>query len=324
MIREICPNLFQLEIPLPGSPLKALNAYVIKDPERSLIVDTGMHMEECKLAMLAGLTQLEIDLNQADFFITHMHKDHLGLVVELAGGHSKVYFNAPDAEIVDSESRWQIITDYTRTSGFAFPISELEAALESHPGYRRYTNGYPEFTILEEGDILTAGGYRFCCVETPGHSRGHLCLYEADKRILISGDHILAGITPNISQLSDDMDALHAYLQSLNKIAAYDVDLVLPGHRAIFTDCRGRIKELKEHHWTRAEEVLSILDRGPQNAYQVASKMRWDLSYASWNLFPIVQQWFATAEAAAHLHYLEKEHLIEGETSNGKMVFFRC
>ena len=97
MIEEIDRNLFRIEIPLPHNPLKSINSYVIKGPDRNFIVDTGLNREECKRAMLNGLAELRIDLNATDFFITHLHADHLALVETIASDTSKIYLNAPDA-----------------------------------------------------------------------------------------------------------------------------------------------------------------------------------------------------------------------------------
>ena len=98
MIEEVLPNLFRIEIPLPRNPLKVLNSYVIKSPDRSLIIDTGFNREECLEVMNAGLKELDVDLNKTDFYITHLHVDHMGLVGTLATDTSKVYFNAIEAD----------------------------------------------------------------------------------------------------------------------------------------------------------------------------------------------------------------------------------
>ena len=84
MFDTIRPGLFRLEIPLPGNPLKAVNSYVFKTPDRNLIVDTGMNRPECLEAMMNGLRELDIDLSKTDLFITHMHADHSGLISHLA------------------------------------------------------------------------------------------------------------------------------------------------------------------------------------------------------------------------------------------------
>jgi len=87
---------------------------------------------------------------------------------------------------------------------------------------------------------------------------------------------------------------LAEYLESLDKTLAFDIQLVLPGHRKPFKNCKERIQELKLHHRKRAKEVLSILGKGSQDAFQVASQMSWDLTYDSWDQFPVPQKWFAT------------------------------
>jgi len=108
---------------------------------------------------------------------------------------------------------------------------------------------------------------------------------------------------------------------SLNKIYDLDVEFVLPGHRRTFSCFKERIQELKYHHKTRTEEVLSILEGGKQNAYQVAAQMSLDMTYESWGQFPGVQKWFAVGEAIAHLKYLEKKGKIRREIQGQKAVF---
>jgi glyoxylase-like metal-dependent hydrolase (beta-lactamase superfamily II) len=318
LIEEILPNLYKLDIPLPGSPLKAVNSYIIKGKDRNLIVDTGLDQEECMAAMQYGLRKLGVDLMKTDFFITHLHVDHFGLAKNLVTDESVVYFNRPDAEVVSSDKVWREVLKFTHISGF--PVKELEEALEERPGYKRSEKGDLEFTILKEGDIIEIGDYVFTCIETPGHSRGHMCLYESDKKILLSGDHVLKDISPNISLWTDEINPLKDFLKSLDKIYEFDVDLVLPGHRSVFTDCRERIRELKRHHLERANEVMTILDEGCKDACQVAAQMHWDL-HDSWDLFPVTQKWFAAGEAIAHLKYLEGKQVVRKEIKDEKIVY---
>ncbi|MBT3225329.1 MAG: MBL fold metallo-hydrolase [Deltaproteobacteria bacterium] len=308
MPEEILPGFYRLEIPLPDSPLKSLNSYIITGSTRNLIIDTGFNREECLAAMQKGLRSLNIDLTCTDFFITHLHADHFGLVEKLKTPTSTIYFNRPDAEILDGWDGFEHMFTYAAENGF--PETELRNAFKQHPGKKFGTQWVPELKILQDGDLLEVGDYKLTCIETPGHSLGHTCLYEADKRLLISGDHILGDITPNIQGWSDQQDMLKFYLNSLDKVYPLVVDLVLPGHRSMFTNFRERIDELKHHHMARLDEILSILDQGSRHAYGVASKMHWDIKCDSWEQFPVPQKWFATGEAIAHLRYLEETHQI--------------
>lgn len=318
MIEKIFDNLHRVEIPLPGNPLKNINSYFVKASGRSLIIDTGMNRKVCMETMQAGLKEVGMDLAKTDFFITHLHADHFGLISSLATENSKVYFNAPDAARMHM-GVWDEMIHFAGLNGF--PEDELQAALHNHPGYKYGSGKQLPLTVLEDGDMITVGEYNFKCVQTPGHTRGHMCLYEPDRKFFFSGDHILIDITPNIQLWSDEDNPLKEYLESLDKVDKLDIELTLPGHRRIITDCKARIRELKIHHKNRANEVLSILKKDSMNAYDVASQMTWDIEAESWEQFPVSQKWFATGEAIAHLKYLEEKGLVHKEIRDGKPIF---
>jgi len=305
MCEEIQPDLFRIQIPLPESPLKYLNSYVIRNSRRSLIIDTGLNRSECLEAMQAGLKKLGIDLDKSDMFITHLHADHFGLVTKLVRDSTKIFFSRPDKEIVESWEGFEPMIEFAGRQGF--PEEEMRAAVAEHPANKYGSDWIPTLSILEDGDQIGCGPYKFSCVATPGHTMGHICLYESEKKILISGDHILIDITPNIQCWSDDQNPLKSYLESLDKVYHLEVDLVLPGHRRLIKNHKQRIEELKDHHLKRIDEVLSILARAPMGAYQIASLMTWDIVCESWDQFPVAQKWFATGEALSHLKYLEAE-----------------
>jgi glyoxylase-like metal-dependent hydrolase (beta-lactamase superfamily II) len=265
------------------------------------------------------LKELEIDITKTDFFITHLHTDHLGLVSNLVTDTSTIYFNQPEADRIKSGILLDDLMNFARLNGF--PEKELQRIPHTHPGFKFRSKGPLSFHILKEGDTLRVSDYVFRCVETPGHSKGHMCLYEPGKKILVAGDHILRDITPTISLLDGDWNPLKEYLESLDKVYQLDIELVLPGHREVFRNAKERIVELKDHHRKRLDEIVAILGKGKMNAFQVASRMTWDIVYDSWDLFPVSQKWFATGEAISHLKYLEENGVIRKEMRRQKIIY---
>jgi glyoxylase-like metal-dependent hydrolase (beta-lactamase superfamily II) len=319
MIDEVMDGLYRIEVPLPNSPLKELNSYVIKAEDRNLIIDTGFNRTACFEAMQEGIRTLDIDLATTDFLITHMHADHSGQVTRLATETSNIYFSRIDAQIYLEEGIWESMIDYAGMNGF--PADELFAALQNHPGFKYSAKTIPELTLIGDNDLIEIGDYRFRCLSTPGHTKGHICLYETEKKVLLSGDHILFDITPHIESWSYQVNSLRNYLDSLNKVYELPVDIVLPGHRSFFSDLKGRIDALKKHHTERADEVVDVMGKETKNAYEIAAGMTWDIDCETWDLFPIAQKWFATGEAIAHLRFLESEGRVHRNTDKETITF---
>lgn len=326
MPQEIRPGLYRLEVPLPNSPLKALNSYIITGGQRNLVIDTGFNQPESLAAMRTGLKNMAIDLGRTDFFLTHLHADHTGLVGILKTDTSRLYCSAVDAKAINASSlRGPDDPWFAELAAFAvrsgFPADIADDAVSRHPGFRLGPTGPLAFTEVTDGQTLSVGDYRFICLATPGHTAGHMCLYEPSRGLLLSGDHILGDITPNISIMKPAGNPLSEYLASLARVDELDIDLVLPGHRRPFAHCRRRIAELIDHHQRRAGEILAGLAAGPKTAYQVAGCMTWDLSYRTFGEFPSPQKWFAAGEALAHLRYLEGKGKVDCREQGGVILY---
>ncbi|MCX7780522.1 MAG: MBL fold metallo-hydrolase [Negativicutes bacterium] len=319
-LQEVFSGIYNLEIPIPNNPLKALNSYIVLGAERALVIDVGLNRAECLAAMRRGLANLNLDVSKVDFFLTHMHADHSGAIGELMAPGAKAYASDRDADVINnmnqSMEQWNRMEQYARRCGFPEPA----AAIEHHPGFRYGNRREVAFIAVRDGDYIKAGRYKFRCVATPGHTRGHMCLYEPTYKILFSGDHVLNKITPNISSWAEE-NPLADYMASLDKVASLDVGLFLPGHRYPGTDLRKRIAELKEHHRLRSDDITGILGKNRLTPYEVAARMRWDLSYTDWELFPPPQKWFAAGEAVAHLQYLEALGQVTRIEENGNIYY---
>lgn len=321
MVENLANNLYRIIVPLPNSPLKDLNSYVIKGADRNLIIDTGFNRTVCYEAMQQGIKDLQIDLDRTDFMLTHMHADHTGLVERLATDSSRIFFSRIDSQVFDEDNSWQPLIDFAKINGF--PADELEKALHNHPGFKYSPKRKPVFTLIDDGDVIECGDYLLRCIATPGHTQGHICLYEEQKKLFFTGDHILFDITPHIESWAYTTNSLADYIASLDKVYNLEVDMVLPGHRNFVGDLKSRIDELKIHHRDRADEVMDVLGDKTMNAYEIAAGMTWDIDCERWEDFPIAQKWFATGEAIAHLRYLEGENRIHRDAGD-KIVTFRA
>jgi len=322
MIEKVTDGVYRIEVPLPRNPLKYTNSYLIKGDKESLIVDTGMNREECYKALSLALK--ELDVVNPSIFITHLHADHIGLAGEF--GAKEVFFSKTESEIVlkmldDPSEYWRTILENYMANGF--PQEEAKKMLKLHPGIRYTSMEKIEFTELKDGDEIEIGDFRLKCLETPGHSPSHMCLYDEDRKVFFSGDHVLIDITPNITWWPFLDNSLKSYLESLDKVCNLDVNLVLPGHRRLWKDLRKRTEEIRRHHQARLKEALMALDR-PKTAWEVAPSITWDLVYSNWEDVNVVQKWFAVGETIAHLEYLFKQGVIEKEISgDGKVRYFR-
>ena len=323
MIEKILPGLHRVIVPLPDNPLREINSYVLTSRDRNLIIDTGMNRPQCREVLEAGLDEIGVDLERTDFIATHLHADHEGLISTLLRSGSRAFMGELDAVPMKvSFAEWlkhNPMDEYAIRSGF--PGEELRASLQNHPGNKYGSETIVSYIPVRDGAIFEVGEYRLETVATPGHTSGHISLFEPSKKIFFSGDHVLGDITPNIQAWSDDHDPLAVYLSSLKKVDQLDVELCLPGHRSLIRDFKTRVAELEEHHRERANELISILMQGRETAYQAASHMSWDIVADSWDDFPIMQRWFATGEAIAHLRYLEGKQLIRRELVGEQILY---
>ena len=169
--------------------------------------------------MQAAMKNLDVDLEKTDFFITHSHVDHIGLVFRLIHAGSVVYINEVEAEIISKIKTGVLHSEigvFFQISGF--PEEDFEKIFPPDAIHQYRSGDVLPFRFVKDKEIIERGEYRFTCVKTPGHSKGHMCLYEPDKKILVAGDHILEDITPGIQEESITRNPLKEYLFSLDKV----------------------------------------------------------------------------------------------------------
>ena len=149
---------------------------------------------------------------------------------------------------------------------------------------------------VDDADVLELGGREWVAVHTPGHTEDHLCLWDADNGVMISGDHVLPTITPHISGLSGNPDPLAQFFQSLDHMKTFsDAKTVLPAHGLAFEDLSGRAGAIADHHHERLDQLRKageVVGNGTVEDYmkQLFKKRSWG---------PM-----AESETYAHLQYL--------------------
>jgi glyoxylase-like metal-dependent hydrolase (beta-lactamase superfamily II) len=165
---------------------------------------------------------------------------------------------------------------------------------------------------VKHGAPIQLAGRTWLAIHTPGHTLDHLCLYDPEYGILLSGDHVLPSITPHIAG-SGQGDALHSYLATLDLVASLDgVKIGLPAHGHPFDDVPGRVEAIKAHHEERMEKLRSAsLAIGPASVV--------DLSH---ELFP-ERHWgvMAESETFAHLEHLRGVGEAERWDDGGTLVY---
>lgn len=324
MAKHLVDNLWQLEIPLEGNPLKTLNSYLIVGEERSLLIDTGFRWTSCRLAMERELAEVGVDQSRMDVFATHLHSDHVGLAPELIRPGCQILIgeiDGPGVEDYLEDTVWQELYAAYVKDGFTW--EEVEHLWDENPAQEAAPEVWEQYAYVKDGDILSYGGHDLRCILTPGHTPGHMCLYAEKERWLFCGDHVLFHISPNICRWTSMPDALGSYLESLQIVRDLPVDLLLPAHRDETGVLVERVDELTAHHLWRIENAWQTVKEEPGlTGYEIAGRMRWKIRSRSWEDFPLQQKFFAVGEALAHLDYLEVRGRVERRLEDEKYRYY--
>ena len=313
MVEEVVKNVFRICVPLPDNPLKELNSYLIRGKGRSMVIDTGFRMPECREALLNGLREAGADCAHLDVALTHLHSDHAGLAPEIVSPDGFIYISEVDRGWLEGASRengWRSSDVRYLAEGFPRPL--LEELWEANPARALAPRECGQYLSLRPGDRLRAGDYTLECVPTSGHTPGHMCFWMEEQGVMFLGDHVLFDITPNITAWNEVEDSLGDYIKSLGVIRRYPIRIPLPAHRGVAGNVRVRTEELAVHHIARLAEALDIVQQNPGlTAYEVAGRMSWKIRARNWEEFPLAQKWFAVGEAMAHLDHLMTSGLVE-------------
>ncbi|MBI2954595.1 MAG: MBL fold metallo-hydrolase [Chloroflexi bacterium] len=327
---EVFPGVFQLKVPIPNNPLGHLNSYLIRGDKGCLLIDAGWNTEDAFQALHGQLESLGLGFRDiAVVIVTHVHPDHYGLAGRIKQiSPTRFAFHIWEKALIESRyvhfsELQRKIGHFLRRHGVPVDIADpLEKA--SLPALDFVTVAWPD-EVLYGGENFAFGEFEFEVLWTPGHSPGHVCLYEPTKKILFSGDHVLPTITPNVSyHLQSGSNPLGDFINSLHQVQRLPVSLILPAHEDIFTDLAARVDEIIHHHEDRKQRILEALDRGPKTAYSIAKQLTWNVPGNKLLRLEALQQRFAVMETLSHLELLRMEGQVERASHDGVWWYGLC
>jgi glyoxylase-like metal-dependent hydrolase (beta-lactamase superfamily II) len=108
--------------------------------------------------------------------------------------------------------------------------------------------------------------------ETPGHAPSHVVFHQPQRKLLISGDHLL-GRTVLFFDHGHSPDPVGEFLRGLDEIEPLEVDLVLPGHGRPFRDPEVKIAEARRQVGELIEKVKAALAEGERTAFAIVGEI---------------------------------------------------
>jgi glyoxylase-like metal-dependent hydrolase (beta-lactamase superfamily II) len=315
---EVIPGIHWIRMPisLEESTLKHVNVYLIEGDNGWLLVDTGWNTDKSFSTLHNYLIKIGAGFEDiGQIVVTHIHPDHYGMagrLKKLSGAPLAMHHIEKDFIQPRYVSMNELLVQTDRLLIASGAPRYITASLrDATLGLEQYIVPTPPDIILHDGDTIATGKFTFRVIWTPGHASGHICLYEPNQKVLLSGDHILPKITPNISLNPQSIEnPLGRYLNSLQEIRELDVKLTLPGHDRPFTRLTSRIDEIIRHHGQRNLEILATIGSGTKTPYQIAQKISWADRNGWWDL-PLFHQRMAIFETLAHLEMMAAESRVD-------------
>lgn len=324
-VEKVRPGLWSIPVPIPDNPLRYVLVYALELDSGVAIVDAGWNTEDAFSALCSGLEEAGGSLADVRaVLVTHIHPDHYGLagrVREESGAWIGLH---PDdaamlqARYIETDDLLARMREFLEEAGVP-PMKLPDLNMASMMIRSQVMMAEPD-VLFEDGERVDIAGWDLKTIWTPGHSPGHVCFYSDEHRLLLSGDHVLPRITPNIGVHSQQFpNPLGNYLESLLKVHNLDVDEVLPAHEYRFADLEARLDEIIIHHAERLTEIERLLRENPGlTAWELSVALTWS---RPWDQIPDFMQRAAVGETVAHIVLLEIHQRVRRQGNDPSRFF---
>lgn len=303
-IENPAPGWWSIPTPVPMPGLRYVLTYLVEGTDGVYIVDPGWPSEDAWDALVGGIKHAGHDVADVrGILVTHAHSDHFGLASKLKN-ESGAWIAMHKADIATfprrfggaEQLRGQMLDLWINCGIPEDDVDRLKDSFET-----RSTVDYVEPEVrLDGGETLPMEGLDISAIWTPGHTPGHLCFYDEKSKVLLTGDHVLPRITPNVGASPQQTpNPLHEFMQSLATVGAYDVSEVYPGHEYRFSGIESRTSALIKHHEDRLAELVALMEAKPNSTcYELASELTWS---RPWESIDMWQRRSASGETMSHI-----------------------
>lgn len=271
---RILPGLWRLRLPLPWPGVPHCNAWAIAAGSGVVLIDTGMYEPGSLGQLERAMDQVNLRLEHVRLLaVTHAHSDHWGQAAPIRERAGCEFWMHPDHAHAgrggaDRERAFARRLEVARQSGV--PEETLEALAERIKDIPSGVADYiePDRELVPGVEIDTDLG-RWTVHHTPGHAPSHVCLYQPDHRILISGDHLLGRVSL-FFDYGYSLDPVAEFLDSLDRVSGLNARLALSGHGKPFLDVPGHIRANRELVGIRLAAARDSLGAQGRPAIEIA------------------------------------------------------
>ncbi|MDG1989981.1 MAG: MBL fold metallo-hydrolase [Dehalococcoidia bacterium] len=306
---QVINGLHQIKTSMIRPHLPYVMSYAFEDKNGGVtLFDTGFGTDNATLELENGLNEIGYSLDSINnIIISHAHPDHIGMIdrIRKKNKHFNLIMSSVEYGWVNSRKsrNWQEIGN-AWLSKHGMSADEIANSQQDSQWKNIEWPSLQDAEVVNDADTMEYGPWSFEFIHTPGHTIGHICLYERNNKFLLTGDHILPHISPNVSVDFEgkNSDALIKYMGSLKKVLNFETKLVLPAHEFAFKNLSERVNELLQHHEDRLKEHIHSFSSKPMTAVEVAREVSWNTG--NFNNFNLMMKRSAIGETVAHLELL--------------------